>query len=492
MDESSCAVEFFWEIDNFCFCDFYSNVVLNSPEFTVRAPVECRWLLYMFPNGHGDRKYVGIYLKRQMDDGPKEITVRFKISLMDADGSLCPDEPSLEKVFTKDCEWGHNEFIERSDIVTGSLFLPRNALTIVCKLCFVEQNQPQIFTRRQASSQPGEKDEIRNVCKALALLHEDELHSDMILQGNTRGFNVHRCILSARVPGMYNRVRSEPGNIFKDDFTTEKFLSYAYTGELDMNYFSEFTLVNLKETLQEYRLLDLERNLFSNSHKFFATTYFCVENLTHSWNIPTSLLDERESVYSKFISDNSQKTVFLIRLVKMDRIWKIEIRPSSSTNDDVYVRCFISIKNAFKVIIASDVSECLCKSNTWWQYSTFLHLHNGSLIINGQYFTPDCELFYLDFTFVYPSGKCTQQINNATSSYASNTECIVKDVQHLMRDLEDLYYTQNEADTTIVVGSKKFKAHKCLLCARSPYFRAAFEHNMAEKNNNQVSRDLQF
>ena len=53
-------------------------------------------------------------------------------------------------------------------------------------------------------------------------------------------------------------------------------------------------------------------------------------------------------------------------------------------------------------------------------------------------------------------------------------------------DLLKLFSDATDADVTIVVGKKTFKAHKSLLKARSKYFRTLFESGMAEARTNEV------
>ena len=53
-------------------------------------------------------------------------------------------------------------------------------------------------------------------------------------------------------------------------------------------------------------------------------------------------------------------------------------------------------------------------------------------------------------------------------------------------DLRKLLSDTADADVTIIVGKKTFKAHKALLKARSNYFRTLFESGMAESHSNEV------
>lgn len=45
------------------------------------------------------------------------------------------------------------------------------------------------------------------------------------------------------------------------------------------------------------------------------------------------------------------------------------------------------------------------------------------------------------------------------------------------------------SDFELIVGNSTFKVHKCILAARSSYFRAMFEHEMKENTENKVKFD---
>lgn len=485
MGEASTVISFVWKLDNFCFCDFYENRRLESPVFTINTPIATRWLLYMFPNGYGINKEVGIYLKRcKKDNGPKKVVVRFKISLLDSGGSLCPEAPSQEKVFEKDCEWGHNEFIKRNEIITGSSYLLEDSLTVVCQILNLEQNHHQL-PRRQSNLQLGEVDEILNIYKALNLLYRDKLHSDMILQGmNKTTFDTHRCILRTRLPVLYNKLLNSPEKVFSDNFMTEKTLSYAYTGKIDMKDLCQFSHDRLKSILVEYGLLHLEKILFSQCDKYVAITYFPIKKCSYSWKIPTMQFTEEDEIFSTLVNDGFRKISFLICLFRNEGLWNIKIKPSSY--DDVFLRCFITVKDVANGRIASDSFENLCRSNSWWLCPVIIRTVNDDLIFKDQPFSLKGEFLYMDFILMYPSGAYHSDLELATSSHTSSTKYTVDDYQSLLLDLEKLYRNPHEADFTIFVGKKEFNVHKCILCARSPYFKAMLEHDTLEKQHNQV------
>jgi len=56
-------------------------------------------------------------------------------------------------------------------------------------------------------------------------------------------------------------------------------------------------------------------------------------------------------------------------------------------------------------------------------------------------------------------------------------------------DLRKLCSDDTNADVTIIVGERKFKAHKALITARSQYFRSMFDSGMEESRKNEVHID---
>ena len=53
----------------------------------------------------------------------------------------------------------------------------------------------------------------------------------------------------------------------------------------------------------------------------------------------------------------------------------------------------------------------------------------------------------------------------------------------------DLLHTGDLADVDVVVGSRTFHCHKAILGAKSPFFKAAFVHNMKEKATGKITID---
>ncbi|XP_060232927.1 speckle-type POZ protein-like [Meriones unguiculatus] len=68
-----------------------------------------------------------------------------------------------------------------------------------------------------------------------------------------------------------------------------------------------------------------------------------------------------------------------------------------------------------------------------------------------------------------------------------NTTSAIKVPRCTLRDeLGELWENSLFTDCCLVVGEQEFRAHKAILAARSPVFRAMFEHEMEERQKNRV------
>src|SRR5699024_9957848 len=95
-------------------------------------------------------------------------------------------------------------------------------------------------------------------------------------------------------------------------------------------------------------------------------------------------------------------------------------------------------------------------------------LHNGQLKIH-------CDVQILDGAY-----------DNETLTSNINSEGQFFENQQLSVDLSHLLEGGFASDIVVVVGGKQFALHKAVLGARSPVFKAMFEHDLVETRQCQV------
>ena len=143
-----------------------------------------------------------------------------------------------------------------------------------------------------------------------------------------------------------------------------------------------------------------------------------------------------------------------------------------SENRDVFVKeCTITIVDVhLKKQNATTFRETLVKKR-----SGMTGIGGDALIdLTNTSFPDDTLCVQTEFIFV---GASSNAMNNSLFSRDTNFE----------HDFRVLFSDPSETDVSIVVGTKKFRAHKLILKARSSYFRTLFESGMAETRTNEVS-----
>ncbi|GFV22099.1 TD and POZ domain-containing protein 5 [Trichonephila clavipes] len=205
-----------------------------------------------------------------------------------------------------------------------------------------------------------------------------------------------------------------------------------------------------------------------------------------------------------------------------------DIRSSSSNQPMITLKCFPSSKKAGETFIRVEV----CAYEYWLNFSTFridfvdtsgnrteclneetifnprnktasftLTISNEELRKNGNRYLPN-DILQLYCECVFSTGiqlgeiekiisLCSPLIQeeNLSSDGCKSKKICLDSKEILYENLEALYKENLLCDTKLKTKTGSFPAHKSILSARSPVFKAMFTHDMKEKNSECVNID---
>ncbi|CAL1296284.1 unnamed protein product [Larinioides sclopetarius] len=136
-EEGKCFV-FEWKIKNFSYCWHKKGDYLESPSFVVDSIEGTKWKLSLFPRGHTDGNYIGLYLKRDPNcNGPNAgISIEVELSILSWNTFTSDHAMKNSATLTKGANFGYPAFEKRKDIfkLNKYVFLPEDTLAIRCKM----------------------------------------------------------------------------------------------------------------------------------------------------------------------------------------------------------------------------------------------------------------------------------------------------------------------------------------------------------------------
>ncbi|GBN44583.1 hypothetical protein AVEN_137740-1 [Araneus ventricosus] len=129
---------FKWILENFEFCVQKKGTFLKSPAFIVDNIERSKWSVSIYPKGNKLENWISLYLNREEDSkGPTTIEIIYEFAFLASDGSALTSLSKRigKRAFSKNDSDGYPRFEERDSIFAEkSAFLPKGALTIICRM----------------------------------------------------------------------------------------------------------------------------------------------------------------------------------------------------------------------------------------------------------------------------------------------------------------------------------------------------------------------
>ncbi|GBM49445.1 TD and POZ domain-containing protein 4 [Araneus ventricosus] len=379
-----------WFIENYSYCLHKNTEELISPQFFANGLESSAWLLYLYPRGSRvlSKGCISLFLKRsEFDDGPGNISLKYELSFLGADGSAVTSK-EMRYTFKKGDSYGYFEFLQMNDsLLRGKAdLLPQDTLSVRCKMWM---NEGDIHKVGKCSAR------TRIVIRHISFLHIVEGFS--ILEPNQK------------------KTFEIQSSTKEECVTSSMYLTDSSC--CDERIILEITPSSTKHILSKCKcyLLDTSGNVMK-----------CGEE------------DNRSDATRK---DISKLPLSLTRKSILNR--KSEYLPDDKLT--LLCECTFSTGNKYEKI------------------ERILH-EIPSVVLNK--ITNDNQ-------------------NNDKYNVAGKLSAC----SSILDDLKALYKTQLLTDVELKTKTKSFRAHKNLLCARSPVFKAMLTNDMQEKNTDCIQVD---
>ncbi|GBM03250.1 TD and POZ domain-containing protein 5 [Araneus ventricosus] len=139
MDKEKKEYKYLWFIENYS-CSYRiaeNGEALTSPKFTIDGLQGTAWELLLYPKGcrHEYKGNVSLFLRRCEDNGPKDIYVKFQLSVLAVDGSALHTQMFSCRLKTGISQ-GCNKFLQADEIHLRrkAEYLPKDTLSVCCKM----------------------------------------------------------------------------------------------------------------------------------------------------------------------------------------------------------------------------------------------------------------------------------------------------------------------------------------------------------------------
>ncbi|GFY70126.1 TD and POZ domain-containing protein 2 [Trichonephila inaurata madagascariensis] len=227
----------------------------------------------------------------------------------------------------------------------------------------------------------------------------------------------------------------------------------------------------------------------------FARTRIVVERKSYLWNIK-QFSSFQKSIYQITSASNGNSIITLHFFPKIGQTNETLISIEAKANDQ---RVKLSILHLYLVDTSGKKIECLCEEialdNDIKTASSALTFSKEKLLEDKDWYLPD-DILQLYCECATATGIVLEEIEKITYGYHPSilegrlyqddfaSKKSSSDLTKILQEnLESLYKEYLLCDTKLKTKTESFPAHKSILSARSPVFKAMFTNDMREKNS---------
>ncbi|XP_026400477.1 BTB/POZ and MATH domain-containing protein 3-like [Papaver somniferum] len=450
---------------------------MTSREFTVGG---YDWVVVFYPEGYSEscEEYISLFLG--LVSPKKEVKALCELKLLDQTGngihgirarSISP------KTYNNDDSWGCMEYMKRSELETSS-YLKDDCLSIHCT---VEVVQARVEEDKHYVITIPPSDMIQNLQDLL----ESGIGFDVTFQVGNEFFRAHKLILAARSPVFRAMFFGSVGNPDMETVAIEEFDPFAFKAMLLFLYSDE--LPELHENSDSDSLSTstiLMQHLLAAADRFDLARLrlMCEEKLCEGITVNTvattlGLAEQHQCLQLKtFCLNFVAKAKNLEEFMKSDGFAYLENSCPSSLVD--LLKTSVVVDKNIKLVSPKEV-KALYEFKLLDQTGKGIHSPGGSSKSSKTFNKKGC------LWGRRPYMKITEfEASSYLKDDCLSIHCTIEIVQvhavipvppsDMVQNLKGLLESELGSDVTFQVGNEFFRAHKSILAARSPVFRAMF------------------
>ena len=190
-------------IEHFSLKPHKNSECLTSPWFSDKSSEPKDWQIHIYPAGWGEehKDYLSLFLFLKETE-PSEITVRFKLSLLNSKNKvLAKYGPFSERLglVTNVAVGGNSKMLKLSDLYSEKKkLLPNDELRIVCEIVY--ESQEMTVSSSPSEVLPFTSTVNGNMTDHYKQLMESKSLSDITIDVKGQKFEAHKLVLAARSP----------------------------------------------------------------------------------------------------------------------------------------------------------------------------------------------------------------------------------------------------------------------------------------------------
>lgn len=213
-----------------------------------------------------------------------------------------------------------------------------------------------------------------------------------------------------------------------------------------------------------------------------ATSRICVERVEFSWNIKNFSSASEFHHPIPYATTTKNPPPIVLKVCFRDKEGYFCIEKTKRKNKSIFICCKLGFAdNTQKMYDIAEEEHFLGSLETQWILASSLNkelLNEKRIFVIDDSVSIQCEFLLSVGVVIF----AIEEVNILPPPTPELAEGFIP----LASDLRRMYADQKNCDVSFQIGTSTTRAHKLILCARSPVFEAMFDSSMKEATSNSI------